>query len=101
MTDEEDSTVNPEDDPVKNPHKYLEQTYNEILETSKNNTSMDELNSIQRFFYNKTSQVFKRHYVNLNKRDTTKNSRFGIISSNVGCCKRQKTHGTKAHWAKD
>ena len=70
-----------------------------MLESLKNNTTMEELHSIQRYFYGKTSQAFERHFMNVNERNN--NTTFGssIISSDAGCCKRRKTHGTKPHWA--
>ena len=98
-SDNQEVIINPEDDPIKNPYKFLKHSYNEMLESLKNNTTMEELHSIQRYFYGKTSQALERHFRNMNERNNNKTSGSSIISSNVGYCKQGNTHGTKPHWA--
>ena len=99
QSEQDEEIINPEDDPIRNPFKFLKHSYNEMIESLKNNTTIEELYSIQRFLYSKTSQAFERHYININGTESNNKSRSSIVSSNVGCCKRRKTHGTKPHWA--
>ena len=87
-SDNEEVIINTEDDPIKNPNKFLKHSYNEILESLKNNNTMEELHSIQRYFYSKTSQAFERHFINVNEHNNNNTSGSSIISSNTECYKR-------------
>ena len=85
-----------EDLPIGNieldPYSYLIQSFKELTNVYKGNATSEDLQEVQRFFSEKVGCMKKK--INGEKKPVGT-----IVSCNVKCSKRRKTHGTK-HWGR-